>query len=50
MEYKKELVKQRDRLLYEIERYKRPELVDDYAEKNALRKATRDDVVVIELE
>ncbi len=50
VEYKKELVKQRDRLLYEIERYKRPELIDDYAEKNGLRKATRDDVVLINIE
>lgn len=48
--YKKELIKQRDRFFYEIERYKRPALIDDYAEKNGLRKAVKDEVVRIDIE
>ncbi|MDA3899834.1 MAG: hypothetical protein PF637_04870 [Spirochaetes bacterium] len=50
IEYTKELVKQRDRLLYEIERYKRPEVIDNYAEVNGLRKASRGDIVRIDID
>lgn len=48
IEYKKELIKKRDRLLYDIERYKRLSLVEAYAEQNGLRRMAPGDAVMIE--
>lgn len=47
VEYKKELIKRRDRLLYDIERYRRLSLVEAYAEQNGLRRMTPNDAVRI---
>jgi hypothetical protein len=45
--YKKELIKRRDRLLYDIERYKRLGLIEEFAEQKGLRKIKPNDAVIL---
>ncbi len=47
IEYKKELIKKRDRLLYDIERYKRLGLIEAYAEQNGLQRMGPENAVRI---
>ncbi len=42
-----QLVRDRDRLLYEIERYRRMEAVEDYARKNGFRPMLPGDAIVL---
>ena len=42
-----QLVKERDRLLYEIERFRRMDVIEDYARKNGLRQMLPGDFEVM---
>lgn len=48
--YKQELVKKHDRLIYEIERYRRFDLIDAYAEQQGMRRMRKEDAVRIKVD
>jgi hypothetical protein len=47
---RKRLVRERDRLLYEIERFRRMDVIEEYARKNGLRPVVPGDFDVVKVD